>query len=85
MRSKITPLKSIRLKCLDCCGGQYSEVRNCDIQECPLYPFRHGKNPNRVNTSKEPCKMGNIALGRGVFEKECILKEDLGNERTISA
>lgn len=45
---KFTPLKAIRAKCLDCSGGQPSEVRRCDIEDCPLLPYRFGKNPNRV-------------------------------------
>lgn len=44
----LTPIKAIRAKCLECSGNQPSEVRNCLITECPLYPFRMGKNPNRV-------------------------------------
>ncbi len=43
--SKNTPLKSIRKKCIDCCGDQLAEVRRCHITECPLWPFRMGKNP----------------------------------------
>jgi hypothetical protein len=43
--SQKTPLKSIREKCLDCCGHQYSEVRECHITDCPLWSFRMGKNP----------------------------------------
>lgn len=44
----ITPLRAIRRKCLyDCCCGQRSEVRNCVIPECDLFPFRFGKNPRR--------------------------------------
>lgn len=38
-------LKAIREKCLDCCVGQHSEVRNCQIKECSLWHFRMGKNP----------------------------------------
>ncbi len=45
--NKLSPLKSIRLKCLDCSNGSASEVRNCVITNCPLYEFRLGKNPNR--------------------------------------
>jgi hypothetical protein len=45
---KMTPLKAIRAKCLDCSAGQPSEVRNCGITECSLFPYRFGKNPNRV-------------------------------------
>ena len=43
----ITPLKAIRLKCLDCSGDSADEVRKCVIPHCPLYPFRLGKNPFR--------------------------------------
>lgn len=46
-RNQITPLKAIRLKCIDCSGYSKVEVRNCVIPECPLYQFRFGKNPNR--------------------------------------
>ena len=42
-----TPIKAIRAKCLDCSGGSAQEVRLCVIPECPLYPYRMGKNPNR--------------------------------------
>jgi len=42
-----TPVKAIRAKCLECSGGSYRDVRECLIPECPLYPFRMGKNPNR--------------------------------------
>lgn len=43
----LTPVKAIRAKCLDCSGFQPSEVRRCEITECPLFPYRLGKNPNR--------------------------------------
>ena len=45
---RLTPVKAIRAKCLDCSGFQPSQVRNCDITECPLFPYRLGKNPNRA-------------------------------------
>jgi hypothetical protein len=31
---------AIALKCIDCCGGIKSEVRECQIQECVLWAFR---------------------------------------------
>ncbi len=43
-----TPLKAIRAKCLDCVCFQPSEVRKCPAKECPLWPFRMGRNPNRA-------------------------------------
>ena len=45
------PVKAIRAKCIDCCGGMMSMVQNCGIPSCPTYPFRFGKNPFR--TKKE--------------------------------
>lgn len=42
----MTPVQSIRRYCKDCCGESLKEVRNCPDSQCPLYPFRLGKNPN---------------------------------------
>ena len=42
-----SPIKAIRAKCLDCCCGQRDEVKLCPAKDCPLWPFRMGKNPNR--------------------------------------
>jgi hypothetical protein len=41
----MTPMKAIRAKCLDCNGNAY-EVKLCPCTDCPLWPFRLGKNPN---------------------------------------
>ena len=48
----LTPMKAIRLKCMDCSGWSAAEVRLCVIEECAPYPFRFGKNP-------EPTRKGN--------------------------
>lgn len=48
----LTPLKAIRKKCLDCSNFQPSEVRKCLIEDCPLFPYRMGKNPKRVGIGK---------------------------------
>lgn len=42
------PVKAIRAKCIDCCGGMMSMVQDCGIPSCPIYPFRLGKNPFRT-------------------------------------
>ena len=44
------PVKVIRLKCLDCCCGSSDEVKVCPCEDCPLWPFRFGKNPYRRKT-----------------------------------
>ena len=39
------PAKAIRAYCLSCCLENSAEVRECAATECPLWPFRFGKNP----------------------------------------
>lgn len=51
MTSKSAVLKAIRHKCIDCCVGQFGEVRLCPRQTCDLWPFRFGMDP-------EPSKTG---------------------------
>lgn len=48
MRQKrLTPIKAIRAKCMECSGGSFKEVRECHITDCALHPYRLGKNPAR--------------------------------------
>ena len=58
---KTNPIKAIREKCLDCCCGCASEVKECTIEECPIYPYRFGKNPfrqKREMTEEERKELG---------------------------
>lgn len=43
-----TPMKAIKSKCVDCCGGSTREVKECTVESCPLFFYRLGKNPNRT-------------------------------------
>ena len=43
----LTPLRAIRAKCIDCSAWSMKEVRECVMLDCPLYPYRLGKSPNR--------------------------------------
>ena len=49
----LTPTKAIRLKCLECSAWAASEVKDCNIRDCALYPFRLGKTGNTLNLSDE--------------------------------
>lgn len=49
--AKLSPMKAIRAKCLDCCCNQPNEVRLCPIDGCPLYQYRFGHNP-RIKREK---------------------------------
>ena len=40
---KLTPLKAIRAKCLDCSNGSAKEVKLCTVTRCPLHEYRSGK------------------------------------------
>ena len=48
---KMSPLRAIRLRCLDCCVGQAPEVRKCTAVECPSWPYRMGRNPFHASSS----------------------------------
>ncbi len=50
MEDRLTRGKAIRLKCLDCCGGQSAEVRRCPVVHCPLWRYRMG-NESKAATS----------------------------------
>lgn len=44
----MNPLRAIREKCLDCSCQQPTEVKECPVKACALWPFRMGKNPYRT-------------------------------------
>jgi hypothetical protein len=45
----ITPVKAIRLFCVnECMAGQPSLVPGCTDPHCPLYPYRMNSNPERA-------------------------------------
>ena len=47
---RLTPLKTIRAKCLDCSCWQPQEVRLCTHIDCVHYQYRFGRNPARLGT-----------------------------------
>lgn len=68
----LSPVKAIKKYCLDCSGGSKKEVRECIILDCPLYPFRMGKNPNRKGIRNSVSTIEKKQIGKvehkGVFE-----------------
>lgn len=67
---RMTPMKAIRAKCLDCCAGQVAEIRRCELKNCPLFPYRFGKRPKEgtdttdSNLSEKPKKAGAFSCER---------------------
>lgn len=47
MQKRLTPIKAIRAKCLDCMGESPKEVKRCNIPDCSLFPYRLGKRPKQ--------------------------------------
>lgn len=64
----LTPIKSIRAKCLDCCCGSSSEVRRCAAKNCPLYPYRMGHRPKLDTDTPEIPDGKNLSLPRHFSE-----------------
>jgi len=82
MRKRLTPVKAIRLFCLEFCGlngGSAKSVRECSQkrpEDCPLWPWRLGHDPARAgkagnpNFRKRPIQIGHRSdLGPGVGKK----------------
>jgi len=42
---QLTPIPSIRKQCLDCVGCSPKAVRQCELTDCSLFPYRMGKRP----------------------------------------
>lgn len=57
----LTPIKAIRAKCMDCCAGQFIEIRLCTISSCPLYPYRMGHRPKGEEVITEKAENENGA------------------------
>ena len=69
---RLTPMKAIRAKCIDCSGGNMAEVRKCEIDDCSLFIYRMGHRPDRgekiQKTSRSPLphmKMGHSIQQQG--------------------
>lgn len=46
-KAKREPLAAIRLKCVkDCMNCSTKAVEECEIKDCPLWPFRFGVRPS---------------------------------------
>ena len=67
------PVKAIRAKCLRCTCNQPVEVDKCPITDCPLYPFRYGKNPyraKRVITPEQNVRnLETLAMARAALKR----------------
>lgn len=80
---RLTPMKAIRTKCLDCCCWNSNEVRLCTVESCALYPYRMGHNPY-IKRKGDPhfgermraLKNGSVSIDNANSNEEVIDRED---------
>jgi hypothetical protein len=67
---RMSPLKALRLRCIDCSGGSASEVRLCALVQCPAWPFRMGESPWRAPASEAQLAQTRTLVARRAFLAE---------------
>ncbi len=50
--NKLTLMRAVRAKCLDCMAYQPKEIRLCPARDCSLWAYRMGHKP-RVGSEEE--------------------------------
>lgn len=73
---KLTPMKAIRKKCLECSCGSSTEVRECPVIKCPLWTYRSGHRPKTDILSTEEEEMENTQQGTALNEKSEGLEQE---------
>lgn len=76
MAKKLTPLRAIRQKCLDCSNGQFIEVRECPIKTCALYGYRMGHRPKDEEIPTDEVEDEKSLDSPPLFDKEGQRKEE---------
>ena len=76
--ARMSPLKALRLRCLDCCCGSPREVRLCPAVDCPAWPFRMGTNPWRARPSEDAKRALRLRLSRSAAAAEKIARNSRG-------
>jgi hypothetical protein len=77
----LTPLKAIRIKCLECCCDSSHEVKNCHITDCPLWPYRLGRKLTATEAA-EYTGEGTPSLKSDIVSAQ---KQQLAKEHRFSA
>ena len=58
MNNETSVLKSvIRRKCLYCCTGSIKMAAKCNIESCPLWPYRPEMPARRTGRTKKPVQI----------------------------
>jgi hypothetical protein len=62
--NKRPSVKIMRRFCLECQGNSMVLIRECEIDDCLIHPFRMGKNPARTGKGASKERMHEISLKR---------------------
>ena len=57
-------LRIIHGKCMDCTCDEIKRVKQCPITDCPLWPFRMGKDPYKTKRTATQAQLDALAAGR---------------------
>jgi len=75
---RLTPIKAIRAKCLECSCNNVNEVKLCVIPDCPLYPYRLGHNPYiKMSEERKAIHAANL---RKINDKRQRIEAEHGKE-----
>ena len=74
------PAKAIRAFCLSCCMESVTEVKLCPADECPLWPFRFGKNPFRKHQTVTESQLQALENARASFKQKNSLQNTENSE-----
>jgi hypothetical protein len=73
----LTPKQALKYRCLDCCAGERSEIKNCNAKSCSFHAYRKSYNDKiSVRLIREFCKdcmNGRVDDIKGCTDKECSL------------
>lgn len=73
---KLTLMKAIRKKCLECSCGSSTEVKECPVIKCPLWTYRSGHRPKTDILSTEEEETENTQQGAALNEKSKGLEQE---------
>lgn len=54
---------AIKVKCLDCCCGDMTEIKRCEIKDCSLWAVR----PYKTDEEKAQLKLERIKSGAPIY------------------
>jgi len=89
--ARMSPLKALRLRCVDCCAASAHELRLCVSVTCPSWPFRMSSNPWRPPISpaareRLATNAVRIAAARSAVHKTgCFSETEVSAATTLAA